>query len=97
MSSVSPRVETKRKINGVKITVKLHKGAETVLSTTRRGKTNLLRILQGSPELIWDSGYVRVTYNKDRDYYNHCVFQNMDQLSNLLDEFLDPYLVKQFA
>jgi hypothetical protein len=91
------RVETKRKINGVRINVKLHNGKETVLSTTRKGKTNLLKVLQGSSELIWDSGYVRVTYNKDKEFYNHCVFFNMDQLVSLLGEFLDPYLVKQFA
>lgn len=91
------RVETKRKINGVRINVKLHNGKETVLSTTRKGKTNLLKVLQGSSELIWDSGYVRVTYNKDKEYYNHCVFFNMDQLVSLLGEFLEPHLVKSFA
>lgn len=91
------RVETKRLQNNVKIHVKLHNGAETVLSTTRKGKTNLLKVLQGSPELIWDSGYVRVTYNRDKEFYNHCVFWDLDGLKGLLAEFLDPYLVKEFA
>lgn len=91
------RVETKKKINNVKISVKLHNGSETVLSTTRRGKTNLLKVLQGSSELIWDFGYVRVTYNNKKDYYNHCVFSSMEQLHTLLGEFLDPFLVKEFA
>lgn len=91
------RVETKRKISNVKIHVKLSNKGETVLDTTRRGKTRLLKILQGSLDGIWDAGYIKVTYNNKQDYYNHAEFQDLEKLDTLLTDFLDPYLVKEYA
>jgi hypothetical protein len=41
------RVETKRKINNVKIHVKLHDKGETVLSTTRKGKNQSFESFTG--------------------------------------------------
>lgn len=91
------RVETKRKINSVRITLILTNEGEMVLNTTCKGKNNLLKVLQGSLELIWDAGYVRTMYNRKQKFFNHSDFKNREELDALLSDFLDPYLVKQFA
>ena len=91
------RVETKRLINNVKIHLKLFSEGETVLDTTRRGKTRLLKILQGSLDGKLDAGYIKVTYNSKLDHYNHADFEDLEKLDTLLTEFLDPYIVKTFS
>lgn len=90
-------------LSGVEIYLRLDFADKTVTTATRRGKTKVLRFLQGklkskgNVELV--EGYCKVWYSKDKDLFNHFDFDSVEDLRSHLtiDCCLDPYLIKAFS
>ena len=78
------------------ITVRLYKNHKLVHYANRRVKSRVLELVQRVSRAEWDLGYIKVTYNVKKDYYNHAYFKNFSQLKRLVSEFTEWELVKLF-
>ncbi len=75
--------------------VKLYKNQKLVFSATKRVKSRIIELVQGSPAVQWNLGYIKVTYNAKLGYYNHANFTNIAQLKRIITELTEWSLVRE--
>lgn len=76
------------------INVILKENNEVVHSTKAKSKVRVFNFVQGKN---FENGYVKVTYPRGKEYYNHADFESTDELKSLLGAFLERELVAEFS
>lgn len=75
------------------VIVNLKKDGETVHSTKSSSRLRISRFVQGKD---FDKGHIRVIYNGKLDYTNESEFTNANELTTLLNVFLEKELIDEF-
>lgn len=85
--------------NKVSIAINLKKDGKTVFYTRSSETSKILELLRSKKIPEWTLGYVRVTYNRQKEHYNHAYCNSRAEIKKHLsvDQMMDPYLIRKYC
>lgn len=79
------------------MTIKLYKNGKVVNRTTKHVPTRLSAYLQKRSASEWTSGELVVWYDRTKNYWNKGRFNTLAEFSELLSQFTELALIKEFG